>query len=48
MNQSATQGKSKKPYVSPKVKAHGKVYQLTQTGAPADGSPEINGYSPAP
>lgn len=46
MNQSTTQGKSKKPYVSPKVKAHGKVYQLTQTTPIDVGGQEIAGYSP--
>lgn len=32
MKQSQNQGKSKKPYVAPQVKSHGKVFQVTQGG----------------
>jgi hypothetical protein len=45
MNQSTTQGKSKKPYVPPKVKAHGKVYQLTQGGTKSGPGGDLGGYS---
>jgi len=49
MNQSTSQGKQKKQYVPPNVKAHGKVYQLTQGGRPPSGLlTEAFGYSPGP
>ena len=45
MNHSTSQGKSKKQYVPPKVKAHGNVYQFTEgPGTPVTGS-ETTGYS---
>ncbi|MBW4574228.1 MAG: hypothetical protein KME08_02985 [Aphanothece sp. CMT-3BRIN-NPC111] len=45
MNQSQSQGKSKKPYVPPQLKAHGKVFQVTQAGAPNQIFFEQYGYS---
>ena len=46
MNSSQSQDKSKKPYVPPQLKAHGKVFEVTQGGIlPSNGFPEFVGYT---